>query len=156
MALWLVRTDKHGEFEQSYLEGSCIHLCWPGLRHDLSKLADREELKAIAREPGERAKIAVWSSDDRIDPVGACVGIKGVRVQAIVRELNNERIDIVPFTSSPEVFVTRALAPASGSREREALSGDRPQWTKRTARFEVDRMESQYPLRIAVQRAKTP
>ncbi len=70
------------------------------------------EIKAIAREPGERAKIAVYSSDDRIDPVGACVGIKGVRVQAIVRELNNERIDIVPFTSSPEVFVTRALAPA--------------------------------------------
>jgi N utilization substance protein A len=70
------------------------------------------EIRAIAREPGERAKIAVWSSDDRIDPVGACVGIKGVRVQAIVRELNNERIDIVPFTSSPEVFVTRALAPA--------------------------------------------
>lgn len=70
------------------------------------------EIKAIAREPGERAKIAVYSSDDRIDPVGACVGIKGVRVQAIVRELNNERIDIVPYTSSPEVFVTRSLAPA--------------------------------------------
>jgi N utilization substance protein A len=70
------------------------------------------EIKAIAREPGERAKIAVYSSDDRIDPVGACVGIKGVRVQAIVRELNNERIDIVPYTGSPEVFVTRALAPA--------------------------------------------
>lgn len=70
------------------------------------------ELKAIAREPGERTKIAVYSSDDRIDPVGACVGIKGVRVQAIVRELNNERIDIVPYTSNPEVFVTRALAPA--------------------------------------------
>jgi N utilization substance protein A len=70
------------------------------------------EIKAIAREPGERAKIAVYSSDDRIDPVGACVGIKGVRVQSIVRELNNERIDIVPYTSNPEVFVTRALAPA--------------------------------------------
>lgn len=70
------------------------------------------EIRAIAREPGERAKIAVYSSDERIDPVGACVGIKGVRVQSIVRELNNERIDIVPFTSSPEVFVTRALAPA--------------------------------------------
>jgi len=70
------------------------------------------EIKAIAREPGERAKIAVYSSDDRIDPVGACVGIKGVRVQAIVRELNNERIDIVPYTSASEVFVTRALAPA--------------------------------------------
>ncbi len=70
------------------------------------------EIKAIAREPGERAKVAVYSSDDRIDPVGACVGIKGVRVQAIVRELNNERIDIVPWSGNPEVFVTRALAPA--------------------------------------------
>jgi transcription termination/antitermination protein NusA len=70
------------------------------------------EIRAIAREPGERAKIAVFSSDERIDPVGACVGIKGVRVQSIVRELNNERIDIVPFSSNPEVFVTRALAPA--------------------------------------------
>jgi len=70
------------------------------------------EIKAIAREPGERAKVAVYSSDDRIDPVGACVGIKGVRVQSIVRELNNERIDIVPYSSNEEVFVTRALAPA--------------------------------------------
>jgi len=70
------------------------------------------EIKAIAREPGERAKVAVFSSDERIDPVGACVGIKGVRVQSIVRELNNERIDIVPFSSNSEVFVTRALAPA--------------------------------------------
>jgi N utilization substance protein A len=70
------------------------------------------EIKAIAREPGERAKVAVYSSDERIDPVGACVGIKGVRVQSIVRELNNERIDIVPFSSNSEVFVTRALAPA--------------------------------------------
>ena len=70
------------------------------------------EIKAIAREPGERAKVAVYSSDDRIDPVGACVGIKGVRVQSIVRELNNERIDIVPYSANEEVFVTRALAPA--------------------------------------------
>ena len=70
------------------------------------------EIKAIAREPGERAKVAVYSSDERIDPVGACVGIKGVRVQSIVRELSNERIDIVPFSSNPEIFVTRALAPA--------------------------------------------
>jgi len=70
------------------------------------------EIKAIAREPGERAKIAVYSTDDRIDPVGACVGIKGVRVQSIVREVNNERIDIVPYSSNSEHFVTRALAPA--------------------------------------------
>lgn len=70
------------------------------------------EIKAIAREPGDRAKIAVYSSDERIDPVGACVGIKGVRVQTIVRELNNERIDIVPYAANPEMFVSRALAPA--------------------------------------------
>lgn len=70
------------------------------------------EIKAIAREPGERAKVAVYSADERIDPVGACVGIKGVRVQTIVRELNNERIDIIPFSSNSEVFVTRSLAPA--------------------------------------------
>lgn len=70
------------------------------------------EIRAIAREPGERTKLAVYSADERIDPVGACVGIKGVRVQSIVRELNNERIDIIPFSSNPELFVTRALAPA--------------------------------------------
>ena len=70
------------------------------------------EIKAIAREPGERAKIAVTSIDERIDPVGACVGVKGARVQSIVRELNNERIDIVPYSADPQTFVTRALAPA--------------------------------------------
>ncbi len=70
------------------------------------------EIRAIAREPGERTKLAVYSADERIDPVGACVGIKGVRVQSIVRELNNERIDIIPYSGSPELFVTRALAPA--------------------------------------------
>lgn len=70
------------------------------------------EIKAIAREPGERSKIAVFSNDDRIDAVGACVGVKGVRVQNIVRELNNERIDIVPWSSEPMIFVTKSLAPA--------------------------------------------
>jgi len=70
------------------------------------------EIKAVAREPGERSKIAVSSIDDRIDPVGACVGVKGARVQSIVRELSNERIDIVPWSAVPETFVTKALAPA--------------------------------------------
>ncbi len=70
------------------------------------------EIKAISRDAGERAKIAVSSIDDRIDPIGACVGVKGVRVQAVVRELNNERIDIVLYSSNPELFVTRSLAPA--------------------------------------------
>ncbi|MCK4857683.1 MAG: transcription termination factor NusA, partial [candidate division Zixibacteria bacterium] len=70
------------------------------------------EIKAVAREPGERAKVAVSSADARVDPVGACVGVKGVRVQAIVRELNNERIDIVPYHTDLEMFVSRSLAPA--------------------------------------------
>ncbi len=70
------------------------------------------EIKAISREPGERSKIAVSSNDDRIDAVGACVGVKGVRVQNIVRELNNERIDIVPWSNEPMIFVTKSLAPA--------------------------------------------
>ncbi|HSQ59884.1 MAG TPA: transcription termination factor NusA [Acidobacteriota bacterium] len=70
------------------------------------------EIKGIAREPGSRAKISVVSNDDKIDPVGACVGIKGSRVQAIVRELGGEKIDIVPWSADPVVFVTRALSPA--------------------------------------------
>ena len=70
------------------------------------------EIKGIAREPGSRAKVSVLSNDDKIDAVGACVGIKGSRVQAIVRELGGEKIDIVPFSHDPIVFVTRALSPA--------------------------------------------
>lgn len=70
------------------------------------------EIKAVARDPGERAKIAVESIDRRIDAVGACVGMKGVRIQAIVRELNNEKIDIINYSSEPEIFISRALTPA--------------------------------------------
>lgn len=70
------------------------------------------EVKAVAREPGERAKIAVHSNDARIDPVGACVGMKGSRVQAVVRELSNERIDIVPWSEDEAIFLSRALSPA--------------------------------------------
>jgi len=70
------------------------------------------ELKAIAREPGERAKVAVISYDDRVDPVGACVGMKGIRIHSIVRELNNESIDIIEHHSDPRIFIARALSPA--------------------------------------------
>lgn len=70
------------------------------------------EIKSVARDPGERAKIAVESIDRRIDAVGACVGMKGVRIQAIVRELNNEKIDIINYSSEPEIFISRALTPA--------------------------------------------
>ncbi len=70
------------------------------------------EITKIARNPGERAKIIVNSHDRRIDAVGACVGMRGSRIQAIVRELNNEKIDIVNFSEKPEVLITRALSPA--------------------------------------------
>ena len=74
------------------------------------------EIHAVAREPGERAKIAVSSNDERVDPVGACVGVKGSRVQAIVRELSGERIDIVPWSDESEIFIGRAISPASVQR----------------------------------------
>ncbi|MBO4978491.1 MAG: transcription termination/antitermination protein NusA [Muribaculaceae bacterium] len=69
-------------------------------------------IRAVARKPGERAKIAVESYDDRIDPVGACVGVKGSRIHGIVRELRNENIDVINYTSNPALFIERALAPA--------------------------------------------
>ena len=72
-------------------------------------------LKRIARIPGERAKIAVESYDDRIDPVGACVGVKGSRIHGIVRELRNENIDVINYTSNIELFIKRALSPATVS-----------------------------------------
>ena len=69
-------------------------------------------IKNIVRVPGERAKIAVESYDDRIDPVGACVGMKGSRIHGIVRELKNENIDVINFTTNPTLYITRALSPA--------------------------------------------
>lgn len=69
-------------------------------------------IKKIVREPGERAKVAVESYDDRIDPVGACVGMKGSRIHGIVRELKNENIDVINFTTNTNLFIQRALAPA--------------------------------------------
>lgn len=69
-------------------------------------------IKKIVREPGQRAKIAVESYDDRIDPVGACVGMKGSRIHGIVRELRNENIDVINWTTNPDLFIKRALSPA--------------------------------------------
>ena len=69
-------------------------------------------IKNIVREPGERAKVAVESYDDRIDPVGACVGMKGSRIHGIVRELKNENIDVINFTNNLSLYIQRALSPA--------------------------------------------
>lgn len=70
------------------------------------------EVKAVARDPGSRAKIAVYTGDPSIDPVGACVGMRGARVQAVVNELQGEKVDIIPWSSNPATFVVNALAPA--------------------------------------------
>lgn len=69
-------------------------------------------IKKIVREPGGRAKVAVESYDDRVDPVGACVGMKGSRIHGIVRELRNENIDVINYTNNPQLYITRALSPA--------------------------------------------
>ncbi|HAW07841.1 MAG TPA: transcription termination factor NusA [Bacteroidetes bacterium] len=70
------------------------------------------QIKAIARDPGRRSKVAVQSSDERVDPVGACVGMKGVRIHSIVRELSNENIDLIEYSEDPVIFIQRAMQPA--------------------------------------------
>ena len=70
------------------------------------------EIRKVSRIAGDRAKIAVISNDKRIDPVGACVGMKGIRIQSIVRELNNEKIDIIPWSDNPAIYIARSLSPA--------------------------------------------
>ena len=90
----------------------------PGLLKRLFELEVPEihdgvvEIKSVAREPGMRSKISVWTSDDNVDPVGACVGHKGMRVQTIVNELRGEKIDIVKYSEDPAQYVANALSPA--------------------------------------------
>ena len=72
-------------------------------------------IKRIVREPGERAKVAVESYDDRIDPVGACVGMKGSRIHGIVRELKNENIDVINWTENMQLLIQRALSSSESS-----------------------------------------
>jgi N utilization substance protein A len=76
------------------------------------KLTTALEIRGIAREAGYRTKIAVWSSDEKVDPVGACVGMRGSRVKNIVRELNQEKVDIIRWSLDPREFVMEALKPA--------------------------------------------
>ena len=127
------------------------------------------EIRAAAREVGSRTKIAVFSRDDSIDPVGACVGLKGSRVQAVVNELNGERIDIVPWSPDPERFAKLALAPAKvarvfsdpaheddsgGRRRRPALAGDRTQRPERAPRVGAHRLEDRSLLEPRVDGAR--
>ncbi len=81
---------------------------------EVSEIADRTvEIRSIAREAGYRTKIAVWSADSKVDPVGACVGMRGARVKNIVRELNNEKVDIIKWSDNPKEFLKDALKPAT-------------------------------------------
>jgi len=86
-------------------------------------------IKKIARMPGERAKVAVESYDDRIDPVGACVGVKGSRIHGIVRELRNENIDVINYTNNISLFISRALSPAKISSIRINEAEKKPKFT---------------------------
>ncbi len=91
---------------------------------EVPEIADSTvKIKGVSRDPGYRAKISVISQDERVDPVGACVGMKGNRVQAIVRELSNERIDIIHWTDDLETYIKRALSPADVKRFTDTKDG---------------------------------
>ncbi|MDA8174699.1 MAG: transcription termination factor NusA [Nitrospiraceae bacterium] len=118
---------RRGDFIKAYIEdikltpkGPSIHVTRTDprfvaelFRMEVPEIAEGlVKIKDIVREPGERTKIAVYSRDQSIDPVGACVGMKGTRVQSIVREIRGERIDIIPWTDDPRILIARALSPA--------------------------------------------
>jgi N utilization substance protein A len=113
MKVYILDVQKNIKGPQVILSRACPELLKKLFELEVPEIFERIiEIKAVAREPGERAKIAVSTIDERIDPVGACVGVKGVRVQNIVRELNNERIDVIQWSPEPKNFITRALSPA--------------------------------------------
>ncbi len=105
------RTTKEPEIIVSRADTSFVHRLF---ELEVPEIYDNIiEIKDIAREPGDRTKIAVLSNDKRIDPVGACVGMKGVRIQAVVRELNNEKIDVIHWHPDAETFIKRSMAPVT-------------------------------------------
>ncbi len=107
------RVDNSNGKPKIYLSRTAPQFMQRLLEAEVPEIADGLiTIRRIARIPGERAKIAVESYDDRIDPVGACVGVKGSRIHGIVRELHNENIDVVNYTSNIQLFIQRALSPA--------------------------------------------
>ena len=102
---------------------------------EVNEISDRTvEIRGIAREAGFRTKVAVWSSDPKVDPVGACVGMRGARVKNIVRELNNEKVDIIRWSEDPKEFVREALKPA----ELRAITVDEATHTVHVTVDEID------------------
>lgn len=93
------------------------------------------EVKSIARDPGVRSKVAVWSKNEKIDPIGACIGQKGVRIQSVMEELNGERVDIIEWSDDPRQFIATALQPAKIAEVIIVSSGDDSRIKKRAAVF---------------------
>lgn len=115
----LAKTLKGGRGVQIILSRADPTLLIRLLESEVPEIRDRMVMiKAVVREPGERAKVAVSSKERSIDPVGACVGMKGTRIQSIIRELRGERIDVIEWSSDPVAFVTSALNPAKVRRAR--------------------------------------
>ncbi len=111
---YIMDVKKTSKTPSILLSRACPEFVAGLLRMEVPEINDKiVEIKAIAREPSERTKIAVMSNDPSIDPVGACVGMKGTRIQSIVRELRGERIDIIAWSIDPRIFIARALTPAS-------------------------------------------
>ncbi len=111
---YVVAVENEGRGPEVILSRSHPHFVRRLFEAEVSEIADRTvEIRGIAREPGHRTKIAVWSRDEKVDPVGACVGMRGARVKNIVRELNNEKVDILRWSEDPRDMVEEALKPAA-------------------------------------------
>ncbi len=106
------------------------------LEMEIPEIAEGDvEIKSIARDAGTRSKVAVWAEDEKIDPVGACIGQKGVRIQSVMNELNGERVDIIEWTKDPKEFIATALQPAKIAEVIIVNAGEDKQVPKRAAVF---------------------
>lgn len=106
------------------------------LEMEIPEIAEGEvEVKSIARDPGVRSKVSVWAEDDKIDPVGACIGQKGVRIQSVMNELNGERVDIIEWSKDPKEFIATALQPAKIAEVIIVNAGEDDRVRKRAAVF---------------------
>jgi N utilization substance protein A len=110
---YVVRVQKKGQKVEIELSRTHTNLVRELFALEVPEISDRiVEIKGLAREPGYRTKIAVHSNDMKVDPIGACVGVRGTRIRSIVEELNGEKIDIVRWSDSPDIFIRNALSPA--------------------------------------------
>lgn len=106
------------------------------LEMEIPEISEKEvEVKSIARDPGVRSKVAVWAENEKIDPVGACIGQKGVRIQAVMNELNGERVDIIEWTKDPKEFIATSLQPAKIAEVIIVNAGEDSKVPKRAAVF---------------------